>query len=216
MAVRELALRLGLRAYERAKDLGDRIKVSVERAEESAKDLRKEVSAATRERLQAARLLGGKAKELGKRGDAVAEASRDAALSGRAELGVAGQRLQAVNDLKDRAGNVASLVSGGGIQGVSALVSAGLGGSAAAAIATMVIAVVKEEVDKIVETREKDRQRLILLEVEDRLRSFEERLQQEPIFAQEQAERAAREFDGYQKALAQSGQTDSVEYLEGE
>ena len=220
MAAREVALRLGIRAWERAVSLGDRIKVSVQKSVDLTKEARREIGAAVRERSQAARLFGQRARDLEKRGDAVTEAARRSALDERTALGIAGQRLsfggQALTEAREKANNAVNLLSGGGIQGGASLLNSALGGSAVAAIAAAVLVKIKTDIDNLIDSRRKDVADLVALQVQEGLRTLEERLRTEPLLAEGAAEDAARAFDAYQKALADGQLTPAAVYLEGE
>lgn len=211
MGVRDLILKLGLRNWERAKEFSKQIQTSVQKSTDLSKEARRELVGAIRERTQAARLLVRRAAGLQGRADALGEASAQ----GPDGLGLLG-RTALFRQGRKVFGGAEAILAGGGL-GVAQDVLGDVAGKAGvAAIAAAVIQQVKAYVDSEFAKLEGDREALVRELARDELRTFEERLRAEPIFAQEQAERAAAEHSAYERALAQSGLTPAVEYLEGD
>ena len=217
MAVRDLALKLGLRAYERAKDLGDRIKVSVQRSTDGAKELRREIGAAVRERTQAARLLSA---------DAKARAKSLQGVLGRFNAPAGGGAAGALGGIPGLEGSSlvgrATALAGVANQVVQGQVNAGealfrQAGQFLPAGTREIHAFVTGLIDRAEQRLKRDLAedtRRLLIDVRRDLESFEERMRTDPTFREQQAQAAFRAAREREEALRAAGLSPAASYLD--
>lgn len=166
--MRNVVLQLGLRALERARELGDRIRVSVQKSADITKETRKEIVAAVRERTAAAKLLARR----GTGQSAVvagAEPQIDLARAGRQAIGQA-----------NRVGGVVRGVFGGG--SVSATSIAELFPEVAlAALAAKVFDLALKDIQKAAQAEVAAIADKLKLDLDARLRTFDQRIERDRV-----------------------------------
>lgn len=217
MALRELFLRLGLRSYERARDLGKEIQVSVRRSVDLSKDAKRELGAAARQKGAQAKALAADAAAGGTLAERSAalrnvegrvQSAIDSALSKLATFDRFRSLLGLAQRLPTEHGLEATLDIGGAVARLG-----GPYGQVAASVIELVKGLLtreREETAKAIDAR---------VAIESRARqeallTTEERLRRDPVFATEEARRAYEAFLGQRAALSASGLSPAAEHID--
>lgn len=189
--MKEAVLSFRLQALQAAEDKAKRVLVAVQKAGDLSKDVKRQITATTRQGIKELREL--KAAEIDRlRG--IKDRAREfaASLRGPDRSGVALGALRGLNQVREKAGAALSLLNGG-VGSISSLAS--LGGPLAAAAAAVVVPLIQQAV-KGIEEAQNAKLDLLKLQIEADLEriayegNYERKLAEDPSFARREAFRA--------------------------
>lgn len=217
MAVRELIMKLALQRWERAKELGKQIQASVQKSTDLSRETRKEIVAGVRERVAAARLAFRDARRfnaLGERAEALRgrEAPSEAPRSLGGLAGIPGSSLVG----RGRSINEALLAARSGDQplGESLFREAGQFLPPLMREIHQLVVLALDASEKRLRAELDARAQRIVEQNRRDLETFEQRMRDDPRFAEEQAQRAFTMRKSEEKAMAAAGLSPAAESLD--